>query len=681
MSAQAISINVPRGGSMFRALLWKEWRQQRMMGLLLVSAPVAAYLSTFVPMPDGFRLTVLVADLLGAVALPLILGAAVFCAEQDDGTAEYLAQAPTGGLRIFAVKALTALIGALIGGALLLSIGRTVGLVAPGRVEWLFSDALTRLGRTEFAMIFGAGALLAILPALISTWFRRTLPCIFASAVAAAGLLWFTVEADAFYRAIYAGPEGPSPLGRWPLICVPAAILLAAPWCWCWARTGRPWSVKLWRGALVAVAIPLFVAAPFTARYACFTFLAGPATLQRWGMAGPVPGIWGAMGNRLPIYCVCPEWGRGNRIAIMNVDTGRYEWVAKWHTAQLAQDPWSPSGDRLLFQIGRPIWPTRASMPPPSRPRMLELTTGVTRDILSLCPSLESVNSQSGNCSAIGWMNDRTAAFRTSSPYAIGFADVESGTFELCRPRTYFQMWPLYMNETGVYLSRFAPNSERTLAAQGGRLLVSRFAPGLEKSEESIIPFEAQVDAGLIAISSDGRRMIGWSLAKEPAEYTYFLAALEPGPAPVTLIRTGANVSDKAVGFAWDGRVLLQLEGKLALLDPSDMTTTTVEPPASLDGPRIVRVVEISPSGRFVTMSISRPEPGAGRGYPTEYAVADLESGKSWALKIDPYPIESLYWLDDDRLIAQRMAWRRGGGREWWIMNRDGSGKRPLFGD
>jgi hypothetical protein len=269
MAAQAISLKMPKSGSMFLALLWKEWRQQRWMALPLGILPAVLFatLTTFVPRITDAEAAV--APILLVTLSSLILGASAFCGEWDDETAEFLRRMPSGGLRIFLVKTLNVWATIAVAALLLLAViaifsdefHSATREVASAPSEGKLLSVLLFVGSCALVL-----ACLGILPALVSAWARRTLPCILLSVAAAVGLwaggIVLTEMSNDFFRSGF--------FVAWPFLIIIGAVLFCAPWFWIWSREERSAGARIVRGILFVAAVILVSVIPLMGSYLLF---------------------------------------------------------------------------------------------------------------------------------------------------------------------------------------------------------------------------------------------------------------------------------------------------------------------------------------------------------------------------------------------------------------------------
>ena len=240
--------------SVWRALFWKEWRQQRLAGLLIGLACLG--LHTLWSRMNGWQVDGIALMAVFALAC-LSLGTQAFASETDDRTTDFLAGLPLPPWKLLLAKYLLAF------GFGLLCLGACCLLAVPASVDrWLAGGSNTRLvgplsqqrvlllwGLLTAAAGSGMVALTAILARLglgsMATWLT-------------AGLLGAAMAATSTYGLWATGPQ----VSPYVALAVWAAIHL-----WLlrvWLRpvaTFRLWRTACWVGAVLLMpAIVLLLA-------------------------------------------------------------------------------------------------------------------------------------------------------------------------------------------------------------------------------------------------------------------------------------------------------------------------------------------------------------------------------------------------------------------------------------
>jgi ABC-type transport system involved in multi-copper enzyme maturation permease subunit len=165
---------------MLKALLWKEWQEQRWrvaLACVWLLGPAAIGLKTRI-MPDAEILGML--GMLAALILPVFIGMGLFASERKNGTLVYLMAQPISRGRILVVKVIAGLLACLIP---MTVCGITVCLAVGGR----------EIGSAD---IVSAAAAVTVLGLILFVWqllsglrCRREETYIFVSAVVL--VCWF----------------------------------------------------------------------------------------------------------------------------------------------------------------------------------------------------------------------------------------------------------------------------------------------------------------------------------------------------------------------------------------------------------------------------------------------------------------------------------------------------------
>jgi hypothetical protein len=188
-----------------RALLWKEWREQRPIvftGLLLSAAMpffLIAGASTMKREIDFNALAGTMPLFLATVVWPLLAaacGAATISSEIGDGTLGFLLSRPTSRRRVWLVKVAVALVALLVIVVGSIGVALLFEAVAPGQATEPVIRSLLLMGRDldigeSFAIVFltGSVALLFASAVFFSTFLSRAMTAAAAGVVTALGII------------------------------------------------------------------------------------------------------------------------------------------------------------------------------------------------------------------------------------------------------------------------------------------------------------------------------------------------------------------------------------------------------------------------------------------------------------------------------------------------------------
>ena len=243
-----------------RALLWKEWRQQRWVFLSLVIIPPLAFLSLLVIS----HFIASVAGLFFFCAIPVVLGASAFCGEEDDQTSRFLNTVPVSWATEFWVKAFTVFVlncAAALGLALIM-LAVTPAFPANERVS-------LDQGIRAFLFIIPFIFIASHTAAIVSVLARRTISCVLATVtVLAPACIWIALIVAIFVKV----PSRPRDLIA-PAICLILMTLLpiaGSRWLWCWARRQRSLQARIARVLVIAILFMLITCGPPLGRFMLF---------------------------------------------------------------------------------------------------------------------------------------------------------------------------------------------------------------------------------------------------------------------------------------------------------------------------------------------------------------------------------------------------------------------------
>jgi hypothetical protein len=666
MSAQAISVSVPRSGSMFRALLWKEWRQQRWVALPLAVLPAVLYVIIFLSVAERFKNDAAVAPTLVLLLTALVAGGSAFCGERDDETEEFLRRMPSGGLRVFFTKLLsvwaTICLAALLLGVVA-SVGsatvtRTVARkVVEGNVNW---EGVGSVGAGFLALL-----LLGLLPALVSAWVRRTLPNILASAALAVGLAGWNAGCVAIVALLTGANRvrGITAFEMLPVGVTLSVLLIGAPLLWNWSRAERSRREKLWLGALMFLLLIIMPASPAIASYLHSTYFAPPVFPRHQLFPSPD-------GRRVVAEYQYVGWGRyGARLAEVDIDTGRWRWLTKFTKSSMGRGGWSPSGERFGWIAGGAILPlmTRTFEESGATLWVTDATAGTSVRLNALPGAAPELKSDSGRY-VHGWLDEETPVL--AGGQAILFASL--------KPEVEWRHVWAPMNVGWIQITRRGAfgieGIGRGVVGECAALCFWRCTPELPEGEEVTISLEdpaLDFSRDTKWISPDGRWAAVYAERVRGEKYPYVMR-IEEGATPVRLVpagtaqRTGEYTAIE--GFSANSeRLLLHDERHVIAYAPTEGRTQSIDVCHANNPNEHVARAAISPSGRFALSRIERPAS------PVYYVVTDFESGESREIVMPA--LGEAQWAGEEWLLLD------GQSGDNFLVRRDGTDVRPLITD
>jgi hypothetical protein len=677
MAAQAISIGMPKSTSMFRALLWKEWRQQRWLALPLAVFPALLYVVIFLSVPVEYKNDAPPAPVLITLLLSVIVGASAFCGERDDETAEFLRRMPSGGLRVFLVKALTVWGTIAVTALLLLAViaifsdefHSATREVASAPSEGKLLSVLLFVGSCSLGL-----ACLAILPALVSAWARRTLPCILLSVAAAVGL-W--AGGFALTIACNLATDGfIEPFKAWPILAVPAAVLVCAPWFWNWARTERTVPARIMRAVWFVVGVFVISIIPVLVSYTWFTFFAPLSAFRRTSEGLSPSGRW------ISLHTYARVWAyAGGRTALVDVEDGTSRWLTRVRSSYVPTSPrWSPSGKRAIIAEGGVLWPLcpeSLAMLSNRSYWLIEPDTGARRRLEDL-KEIYAPLGISDYFPYSDWMNDDIIA--ASGLGKTLFFNVESGESSLCAAK------PDFPNQ-GITMTARGGMAFDTSATPDGRTgyrhvcRVWRFAPDLSEAQETVFGVESELPKSRnLRFSPDGKwALLGLESDTGKQEFHLLSLAGETGAERISLPVNPAKpwtdfeqwLPDSSGILFWKGNDLVAYDvasrhARFVTVNPSREPFIRNEKDSLF----------VSPSGRYVLVQgVVEMEKGL-----VEYrGVGDLKTGEVARLSATQryWQFTNSPWVGDEYLLLPR-PWD---GAPYELISRDGMEVRKLLAD
>jgi hypothetical protein len=670
MAAQAISMSVPRSGSMFTALLWKEWRQQRWLALPLAAAPTALYVAIFcfATVPDGKEVAVAVSLIL-TLLTPLIVGASVFCGERDDDTDEFLHRMPSGGLRVFTLKLLsvwaaTALTILTLAAAITISNAEFRTQLAGG-----ITNRTLRRAVRDLAVVYPVVLLtLSMTPALVSAWARRTLPNILLALVSAAAVLTAMTMSLSSVDHLDPGMDArEKTLTILVAVTLPILlVLIASPLVWIRGR-GEPSVRARVKGGilLIALLVASVVAVPLYL-FGRVVFLVSPEDHLSGILASPM-GRYG-VGESL--------WFRQ---VLVDAETGRCEWLSRFHVSWTSGGRmWSPSGKRLLWASGGLVRPYYHNSPFTKvfdenvNWWMIEVESGRCTDLEDLSPELGKLI-QKEKFYPYGWLSEEMLIL-SSDEGKGAFFELPAGPakhFDL-PGHMYADVCSRHVTADGLVMVEHRAQSRNGTERRYFR--ARRFTTDHLSSEDLAVPLPAldeQTKPYPQDVSHDGRWALvaeSWKRRKGDFWLIPIIAEDLAGSAP----SSPASVKGvQSAGFLGKSDVaLIHDEKELILLKPAAESPRRIQVVPAEAEERIT-VVRDSPSGRYAFARVEAA-PDAEVVNDDYLVVADLDSGETHRIEITY--AQRFQWLGDDWIVAAN-------GRNSLLISRDGKEVRLLFGE
>jgi len=685
------ALEAPRRRSPFRALIWKEWRQQRWIFLstgglayvLLVAAVIVVWPDRSKVLfkngrNEGAELLAAIAVFLGICSM-VLLPSNVFAGERDDSTDLFFETIPCSRSKLFWVKLSFVLFLVLlellpVGTALLVYIGCQPNV------------HLNELGvrAVGTALVLAVAVLvLAIVPALVASFGGSVIATILGS-ILGSGIcaVWMTVSFSWLVKFV---PVNAMMTAGWLCTLLVSTLLLASWRLWSNAeRTPRKAerAVAATAGLLIA-----YVALPIAATYFYMTCLAPLSYFLKSENRTSGAGISTVSPNGKYVICGAwySGWGWPGRCALLDVGSGRSQWLSRFRSSETnySQNLWSPSGNQVVVEEGyRWLNPIKDASTKPAT-FVLDVRSGEKQSFAELCPGLKRMPLMTYpyQNTTIGWYSEQLFAIRDGRD--VLFADVKNHKVQRCSmphalPSASLGNYPqLLITARGIFAAAYGP-------PRAG-MCVFRYAPELSEAETLEMPGIPNT-AWLSSVSQDGRRLIISTQVIDPNSHgTYYdrleryIVRLDDGIELKLLDSPKPNAeglispSWPVYGFLRDGHQILLCDGKeVALLDADShaLRRIPIASGASVDS------VHLSPSGQFALVIYYSKVEGGGK---VIYAVSvvDLKSGTSSNFshvtmdKREIYP-ESPEWLGDDHLLFQAQPWLI-------VTNRDGTGARPLL--
>jgi hypothetical protein len=268
--------NTQKKPSPLRALLWKEWREQRGSFLAMVWIAPALILAERWVQDQSMNMTLVGGGMLLFYLLTVLIGVTAFSGESDGATSNFIAAQPLGRRKLFLGKAMVATLLCLVAQAATLPLLAGTPCIEEFNVP------------KPILLVTMAGCSLVILfvPAVVSLWARSSIACAFASLGAAFPLLCvMTVIAIMFseWHSICLGGIMEAPLMAAIAVCFCGVGGLVALTFWIWqpSRKGSLWSGLAKGFSIILATIVLTALPPITEWLWCTQFMTPTDWLHR----------------------------------------------------------------------------------------------------------------------------------------------------------------------------------------------------------------------------------------------------------------------------------------------------------------------------------------------------------------------------------------------------------------
>ena len=687
-SIESATMEAPHRSSPFRALVWKEWRQQRWIFLSLAGlAYVLLVAALIIVWPERYKVIFengrndaawLLASCAAFLAIfsIVILSANAFSGERDDNTDLFLETIPCSRSKLFGVKLGFVLLLALLE---LIPVGTALLFYIGGQPRVHLEELLGGAGLT--VLTFAATLLvLAIVPALVASFGGSVIATILASMPVLVVCFAYLFLAVQLARFLPLRSEKLAEILAGLFVALLLATALSAAWRM-WIRLERTWRNSLRTAAALANLLVAYLAVPMAAAYLYVTlftplsFFLGGAGGFLGGWKPPVsPG-----GKYMTFDTYYSGWGQGTRAACVDVDSGRTRWLTLFRDSFVwpARGFWSPSGDQfVLEENGQWLWPlARETAKPVMRTySVVNARSGAKRSFYELCPGLPRMPSDV--TPPIGWYNEQVFAFQNGRD--IFFADIENHEVRQCETPAAFpsarfgNAFQLPITRRGIFV---VPEG----VSARGELSVLRYAPDLPEAECLTLGGIGGEQANIEA-SDDGQwlLLVSWFMS-DRRQRTWYLAQSADGSKAALLVSAEAG-EKSAIPSSWHvnrflpggHQILLDRDAEVGLFDADTYDLRRIPMP-QVDDRRIL-AVSLSPAGGFALVACVNTATSGKPGAITRYVVVDLHNGSPQAVDEGSGTwYQNLRWLGEDHLLSENY------GEMPRVINRDGTGARPLL--
>jgi ABC-type transport system involved in multi-copper enzyme maturation permease subunit len=693
--------------SSFRALVWKEWRQQRWIFLLLAGFPHALLAAVglillyehrnFRPGGPGFfgitdaaggvgAVLTIIALFVGAVSVA-IYSANAFAGEREDNSDQFLAAIPCSRNKLFWIKLGSTLSLVALECVPLIAVCAVVFTVlfwnkpaSPARVDILRDVA-------SLLKVAGTGMLtLAIVPAFVSSLGGSVIGTIIGCAPALT-LCWAYVWYSPRIMALFL-PVGSSNDDFVATMWLFGALMIATVLFAAWRMWVRRAPARAWRttAATIGFLIACF-AVPSVATYSYATFFAPLKFFVNHGdsFASAQVRKISPDGKYVTFAARYQGWSfEGERVAVVAIQTGEARWLTRLHRSSFcdcfSRESWCPATDEMAIYKGDQwLWPWAARVHEFGHPFLVDPRSGRELDCEKVWPGIYAERQHFP--APLGWCENLLVLYNEHGEHY--FLNAESGKSTECdTPAVAFgkgaHFFFPYMSMTSQ--GCFAISQGNLPKGQAALL---RYDPNLPEAECIIIKGIAETWQRVIA-SDDGQWLVvaAWDVqGRAPAKW--YLVRWEQGAKPEPLAFMDAGEFQKAPprfqnvsGFLpGSHQILLEGGGIIGLFDPD--THKLREIPYHLgNGVTKITRYSLSPSGGFLLIGTGTSAVDSAGAYVEKagWIIVDLHAGTSESFQSPAQiRVSETEWLGEDHLLLMQ------GKKTPWVTNREGTGARPLL--
>lgn len=667
--------------SPFRALIWKEWREQRLIWAALLALMFAVEVTLrLIPARAPVRedLLLVVPFLWGSMAT--LLGANTFAGDRETDTESFMGALPVSRCFRFWVK-----IGAVA--ALLWAAQALTALCMP-QTDWSRVDNSPPTYFMYYLLVsFSLGMILLVLTAAcVGSWASSTLSAFLQTAVVGPCLLfWMAFVGKLLYAMLGTWPTGGAML-RWSALAVALvlahAVMLAGAYrLWTAADDGLSRHVRRAATLLVLFLIVLLAAPAIVYARATVTAPLFPEG-YKWIVPSPT-------GRYALIYSSWPEvyWHLNDRTFLLDTATSRKVRLSRLRESAItvhggttftnSREVWSPDCARFVFTTSNqwafpdgclrcfPPWVTDDGC----KSWWVNAADGEAHYVRSL-----SGSDLAGQYDF--WWDDHTLAFHEGD--GMVFQDIRTGERRFCadimRARG---IWSLNSHDarvsaTGIW--HLSP--ERNLYCYGPDAAV---ASVVEVQMPPSVPREAWIS--LESVSPDGRWAIlsTWYTGPDNQAWRQWVTcSLETGITDDIGPEEGNLLGDNLrESFTPDSKTILACGRQgIGLWDMGKrkLEMLYTAPPNSQLLPQRVA---LSPSGRYLLVNL-RPPKWLDVMETDVLDVATKRAWPVWNMKRGNW-FAAVTWLGDDQLLTCEQEPGAPMVQSLWVMNRDGTSKRKVL--
>jgi hypothetical protein len=326
---------------------------------------------------------------------------------------------------------------------------------------------------------------------------------------------------------------------------------------------------------------------------------------------------------------------------------------------------WSPEGNQfILGEADAGLWPL-GSGEGNFKFFVVDARSGEKHSFEELWPMVKTLPPLPVWTELVGWYSEDV--FAISDGRDIMFADVKSHNVQRCAmPRSLpggriggSSSWSLPITDRGIFAMAKAESLQVAMR-------VLRFAPELSEAEVLTLPgLNDMAYLGSFRASRDGRHLI-INVQQVYPKVEEYIARLDDR-IELILLQSSRREAEGLISSSWvdhgflpeSHRILLTGTKEIALFDVDSRVLRRI-PLKMEEGVWQITSTELSPRGGFVIVRLTKAT-GEARS-----VIVDLCLGTSWASNA------GFTWLGEDHLLSLGLGSNV-------IMNRDGTGERPLL--